>query len=61
MSTKEQTCTYCGDPMGVFEHSRLDGPLSCGKRECERYVRDEADAEREEAHQRAEDGQWWAR
>lgn len=62
MATKEQTCAYCGDSMGVFEHSnRLDGPLSCGKRECNRYVDDEAAAEREAAHQRADDGEWWAR
>lgn len=62
MTAKEQSCSYCGDPMGCFEHSnRLDGPLSCGKRECNAYVRDEAEQAREDAHERADQGEWWGR
>lgn len=44
-----QHCDWCGEELGVYAYSRtLDGPRSCGKRECDRYGRDEERAEAEE-------------
>ena len=50
---RERFCAWCGESMGVFEWSREDGPLSCGKRECNRYAREEREAQREEVVRRA--------
>ena len=47
---KLRHCWHCGDEMGVYaQWDRMD---TCGKRECERAVREEMQAEREEAHER---------
>ncbi len=56
MATKEQRCDYCGATMGFFEHSaRLDGPLSCGSRDCDHDARDDDRARYEEARVSAEE------
>lgn len=54
---KEQFCTYCGESMGIFNHSkRFDGPLSCGVQECNRDAsRDERDAYEERQERARED------
>ena len=52
MAAKMRYCAQCGDELGVYEdrnHMRYD---TCGKLECERAARDDALAEREEAHER---------
>ncbi len=52
----DQHCDYCGEPMGVFTHSRrLDGPRVCGSRECQRDATNDDRAERDEAASRAAD------
>lgn len=54
MSIRVQHCEYCGKELGEFAWSRrLDGPLTCGGRECEREVRHEEQAERDDAAARA--------
>lgn len=53
---KEQFCEYCGEPVGFFKWSRsIDGPLTCGSRECSRMEREEAAAVQDEARFRAEE------
>ncbi len=52
-------CEYCGDDLG-YEVERVHGePAVCGKRECERWVWEEAQAEREEAHERLDRDMGW--
>lgn len=53
---KPLACDWCGKSLGVGEHNyRLDGPLSCGARECNRAIAEGERAERDEARARAED------
>lgn len=53
---RKQYCFNCGEFLGEFEHSnRLDGPLSCGKAECERAGAEEERSEREYRRQSAEE------
>jgi uncharacterized protein (DUF2249 family) len=46
---KERFCYNCGESMGVYaDHDPHD---TCGKLECNRAVRDDLQAERDEAHE----------
>lgn len=47
---KMQHCAYCGSEIGVYVKYYND-PDTCGATECERYVREEAQAARDEAHE----------
>ena len=44
-------CCYCGADMGIWDRRYCSRTDTCGAPECERYGRDEAAAEREEAHE----------
>jgi len=57
---KMQYCCYCGAELGIYEkfHSDRD---TCGKLECERYVRDEMEAERDEAHRQLDEDMGYGR
>lgn len=48
---KRQYCAYCGDDMGDWTKFS-DRNDTCGKQECDRYMRENLQAEREEAHER---------
>jgi hypothetical protein len=43
-------CAYCGDDMGPWNAYSRRGDC-CGKGECQNFEREEARAEREEAHE----------
>lgn len=54
-------CPNCGDSMGFIEDRYYDRRDTCGSQQCEREARDDARAEREEAHERLDrdfDGGW---
>lgn len=59
---KEQFCAYCGESLGFYVQYSSRGRDTCGKPECDRWARDEAQAEREEAHRRLDEdlgyGEW---
>lgn len=56
---KERFCWNCGDSMGVIEDKYYDRSDTCGKRECEREARDQARAERDEAHEKLDRDMGW--
>ncbi len=58
---KRAVCAYCGADMGPWtKFSHRDD--TCGKRECERWARDQDAIEREEAHRKLDEdmgyGSW---
>ncbi len=56
---KISQCEYCGDDLDG-EVDKLPGEIvTCGKRECERWVRDEQQAERDEAHAQLDRDRGW--
>lgn len=48
------TCDYCGEDCGPAD-TYDPGPHSCGAAECERFVCDTLEAEREEAHRQLDE------
>lgn len=53
---KVQHCDYCGQEVGVFDHSRiLDGPVVCGDSACNREAQADDRAQNDERRQRAEE------
>lgn len=52
-------CCYCGDEIGVIEAKYYDRNDTCGKRECERYMAQEAQGEREDAHEQLDRDMGW--
>lgn len=56
---KERHCFNCGASMGFIENKYYDRRDTCGKRECEREARNEAYAEREEAHEQLDRDMGW--
>lgn len=56
---RERFCFNCGASMGVIEDRYYDRRDTCGSRECEREARDEAAAERDEAHERLDRDMGW--
>lgn len=57
MRTAHQ-CDYCGDPIDPCERWGNE-PVTCGKRECERWARDEEAGMREEAHRQLDEDMGW--
>ncbi len=56
---KISQCEYCGDDLG-YEVNKMPGEaITCGKRECERWARDEVLAAREEAHEQLDRNMGW--
>ena len=51
-------CDYCGDEIDPCERCGTE-PVTCGKRECERWARDEEAAERDEAHRQLDENRGW--
>jgi hypothetical protein len=56
---KIHNCEYCGDDLGCEIEKWPGEPITCGKRECERWAREEALAERDEAHDRLDRDMGW--
>ncbi len=57
MTVRMQYCFYCGAKLGIYSCS--DPLQTCGERECDRAARDEAQAEREEAHAALDRANGW--
>lgn len=54
---KMRHCCNCGEELGVYaDYDRYD---TCGKRECDRAVRDDLAQEREEAHEQLDRDMGW--
>jgi hypothetical protein len=49
---KMRYCWNCGAEMGLIGDAYYDRSDTCGRRECERAAQEQAQAEREEAHER---------
>ena len=59
MPAKMHHCFFCGDEIGVYaDYHPLD---TCGKSECEREARHQAEAERDEAHEQLDRDMGWGR
>lgn len=50
-------CAYCGDEMGCYDDYHRDD--TCGRQECERWAREELQAEREDAHEELDRDMGW--
>jgi len=61
MSTdaKERFCWNCGKSLGVIQNRYYDRTDTCGARECERELRDQLRAKREEAHRELDERMGW--
>ena len=59
MTAKMRYCCYCGAELGMYEKKNYDRTDTCGALECERYIREEERAEREEAHERLDRDMGW--
>ena len=58
---KISQCEFCGDDL-FGEVDKWPGEIvTCGKRECERWARDEKLAEREDAHEQLDQMMGWDR
>ena len=57
---KMRFCCVCGKELGMFSDRYYDRSDTCGKRECERVMRDMEAQERDEAHQRLDDDRGWS-
>lgn len=56
---KMRHCYWCGEELGVYaDWDRFD---TCGKIECERAVRDDMRAARDEAHEQLDRDLGWRR
>ena len=54
MAIKMRHCWYCGDELGEIEDRHYDRTDTCGKRECERALREQFEEEREERHRQVD-------
>ncbi len=52
-------CSYCGEDMGEWDRRYCDAADTCGKAECNRWARDNAQAKREEAHEQLDIDMRW--
>lgn len=59
MTSKMRHCWNCGAELGFIEARHYDRTDTCGKRECEREARDQAAAEREDAHEQLDRDMGW--
>lgn len=53
-------CSYCGDDMGEWDRRYSDHNDTCGKPECEKWSRDQARQERDEAHEQLDRDRGWS-
>lgn len=56
---RERFCFNCGASLGVIEDRYYDRTDTCGDRECERAARDQAECEREDAHEQLDRDMGW--
>ncbi len=56
---RERFCCYCGAGLGFLAARDWEPTDTCGARECERYAREQARAERDEAHRRLDEDLGW--
>ena len=55
---KMQYCDFCGDELGHGPRHFRER-LTCGKRECERWARDDEAQERDQAHEQLDRDMGW--
>lgn len=60
MSFKIRECMFCGDDLGGEVDKWPGEIITCGKRECDRWARDEERAERDEAHAKLDEDMGWS-
>lgn len=58
-SAKMRRCAQCGADIGMIEDCHYERGDTCGSRECDRDARNDALAEREEAHERLDRDMGW--
>lgn len=61
MSAKMRYCWNCGSELGVIENRFYDRSDTCGDPKCLREARDQAIAERDEAHEQLDRDMGWER
>lgn len=54
-------CCVCGAEMGLIQDRHYDRNDTCGKTDCEREMRDQHEAYRDEAHERLDRDMGWDR
>ncbi len=52
-------CEFCGDDLGEEIDKRHGETITCGKLACERRLREEQQADREEAHEQLDRDRGW--
>lgn len=57
--SRERHCWFCGESMGVIEDRYYERGDTCGKPECEREARYQAQAARDEAHEQLDRDMGW--
>lgn len=56
---KERFCWCCGESMGWVENRYYDRGDTCGKLDCDKEARYQAQQEREEAHEMLDRNNGW--
>lgn len=57
--SRERFCWNCGNSLGVIEDRYYDRGDTCGNAECNREARNQAYAERDEAHEQLDRDMGW--
>jgi hypothetical protein len=58
-TAKMRHCWNCGAELGVLSRAQWEPGDTCGKTECEREARDQARAERDQAHEQLDRDLGW--
>lgn len=56
---RRHRCYVCGEDMGPYDRRTCDKHDTCGKPACEREAREDALAERDEAHEQLDRDMGW--
>lgn len=60
-SARMRQCCVCGKEIGVLQERYYDRNDTCGGIECDREMRDQFAAERDEAHEKLDRDMGWDR
>lgn len=58
-TAKMRHCWNCGAELGVIENKHYDRRDTCGSPECDREARNQAQAERDDAHDELDRDMGW--
>ncbi len=56
---KMRHCWYCGAELGMIENKYYDRTDTCGRSECDRELRHQMAAERDDAHEQLDRDMGW--